>query len=92
MGAPATKVGKVRVMGPLAPFVPAFRSRLKNLGYAPLTTATELRMVADWRPMAPGTGIVSSGCNQRADQPVCRRQAFRGSHFCVSAPRLQHDD
>lgn len=48
MGIPATKVSKVRMTGPLAPFASAFRSKLKDLGYTPLTTARELRMVADW--------------------------------------------
>ncbi len=48
MGVPATKVSKVRVTGLLARFVSAFRSKLKDLGYTPLTTASELRMVADW--------------------------------------------
>ncbi|MDJ0358500.1 tyrosine-type recombinase/integrase [Paenarthrobacter sp. PH39-S1] len=47
MGIPATKVSKVRMRGPLAPFAPAFRSALKELGYTPLTMASELRMAAD---------------------------------------------
>lgn len=48
MGVPATKVGKVRMTGPLAPFASAFSSKLEDLGYTPLTVASELRMVADW--------------------------------------------
>lgn len=48
MGIPASKVSKVRMTGPLAPFASAFRSKLKDLGYAPLTIASELRMAADW--------------------------------------------
>ena len=47
MSAPATKVCKVRMSGPLAPFAPAFTAALNELGYTPLTAANELRMAAD---------------------------------------------
>ena len=45
MGRPTSKVSKVVVAGPLAPFVAAFESRLDELGYTPLTTVNVMR----WR-------------------------------------------
>ncbi|WP_113716824.1 hypothetical protein [Arthrobacter dokdonensis] len=48
MGVPASKVAKVRVRGPLAPFVPAFRAALKEAGYTPLSIVNELRMLSDF--------------------------------------------
>lgn len=46
MGRPTSKVAKVVVRGPLAPFSAAFRSRLAEAGYTPLTIVSELRQVA----------------------------------------------
>ncbi len=45
MGRPKSKVTKVVVRGPLAPFSVAYRSRLTDLGYTPLTIVNELRQV-----------------------------------------------
>lgn len=45
---PVTTAGEVHVTGPLAPFASAFKSKLKDLGYTPLSVASELRMLADW--------------------------------------------
>jgi len=46
MARPTSKVTKVEVEGPLAPFVAAYRSRLEESGYTPLTIVNELRQVA----------------------------------------------
>ncbi len=46
VGRPTSKVTKVIVRGPLAPFSAAFRSRLAEAGYTPLTIVSELRQVA----------------------------------------------
>lgn len=45
MGRPKSKVSKVVVSGPLAPFSAAYRSWLADLGYTPLTIVNELRQV-----------------------------------------------
>lgn len=57
MRSPATTVGEVRVTGPLGSYASAFRSKLTDLGYTPLTTdlgytplttARLMRTLADW--------------------------------------------
>lgn len=46
MGKPTSTVSQVHVTGPLAAFAPAFKSKLKDLGYTPLTTVNEMRLMA----------------------------------------------
>lgn len=46
MGRPISRVSKVAVTGPLAPFVGAYKSRLEAHGYTPLTAVNALRMMA----------------------------------------------
>lgn len=46
MPRPTSRVTKVEVRGPLAPFVGAYRSRLRESGYTRLTIVNELRQVA----------------------------------------------
>ena len=46
MGRPSSKVTKVVVSGPLAPFTDAYNVRLEQAGYRPLTIVNELRQVA----------------------------------------------
>lgn len=43
---PISKVSKVEVAGPLGPFAAAFKSRLDELGYTPLTTVNVMRLMA----------------------------------------------
>jgi integrase/recombinase XerD len=46
MAGPRSKVTKVVVEGPLAPYVEVYRSRLSGFGYTPLSIVNELRQVA----------------------------------------------
>jgi site-specific recombinase XerD len=46
MVSPKSKVTKVKLEGPLAPFVDLYRSRLKERGYTPLSIVNELRQLA----------------------------------------------
>jgi integrase/recombinase XerD len=46
MSRPASKVTKVRVTGPLAPFAAEFRGRLRESGYTPLSTVNVMRLMA----------------------------------------------
>ena len=41
-----TKVARVLIAGPLAPFVAAFELKLKNAGYSPLSAVTQKRLLA----------------------------------------------
>jgi integrase/recombinase XerD len=42
---PASRVSRVSMTGPLAPFADAYAAELRERGYAPLTTVNELRQV-----------------------------------------------
>jgi len=46
MSRPTTKVARVRVKGPLAPFAASYKEKLEQHGYTPLTTAVQLRRLA----------------------------------------------
>jgi integrase/recombinase XerD len=46
MSRPSSKIAKVVVSGPLAPFAAPFEKRLAELGYTPLTCVNELRLMA----------------------------------------------
>lgn len=46
MARPATRVSRVLMTGPLAPFADAYRAELLERGYAPLSIVSELRQVA----------------------------------------------
>jgi hypothetical protein len=68
MGRPS-RVCDVRVPGPLAPFADAYKVRLRERGYTPLTTVNELRQVAHlsrWlEEQGTGTvGLTSQGLRQ----------------------------
>jgi integrase/recombinase XerD len=45
MGRPTSKVSKVEVAGPLAPFAAGFKARLEQLGYAPLSAVNSMRLM-----------------------------------------------
>jgi hypothetical protein len=42
---PASRVSRVQMTGPLAPFADAYAVALSERGYTPLTTVNELRQV-----------------------------------------------
>ena len=46
MDGPKTKVSRVVVPGPLAPFVSTFESKLRNAGYTPLSAVNQKRLIA----------------------------------------------
>lgn len=46
MARPASRVSRVLMTGPLAPFAEPYRLELKERGYTPLTTVNQLRQVA----------------------------------------------
>ena len=46
MAAPASRVSRVLMTGPLAPFADAYKASLRERGYTPLTTVNELRQMA----------------------------------------------
>lgn len=87
MTRPTSKVPKVEVAGPLAPFAAVYRSRLKESGYTPLTIVTELRQVAHLsRWMEAGHVTVAELTSERLVQFLAVRRA--GGHGACSAQGL----
>lgn len=76
MGRPISRVSKVVVSGPLAPFVAAYVSKLEGRGYTPLTTVNALRMMALMSRWLEGSGLTVADLNStRVDQFVEARRA-----------------
>ena len=46
MGGPTSKVDRVVVAGPLAPYAEGFQARLEELGYTRLSAVTSMRLMA----------------------------------------------
>ncbi|EQD61747.1 phage integrase family protein, partial [mine drainage metagenome] len=63
MRKPKSKVLKVRVVGPLAPFAAAFKAELEAVGYTPLTTVNEMRMVGNLSRWLEREALTASDLN-----------------------------
>lgn len=76
MGKPTSRIGKVRVPGPLAPFATAFESALKHQGYRPLTIVNEMRVMANLSRWLDGRGETAGDLSrERIEQFLDARRA-----------------
>lgn len=76
MGRPTSKVSKVEVAGPLAPFAEAFKSRLAELGYTPLTTVNAMRLMVHLsRWLDAGEMTAADLTGERVEQYFRERRA-----------------
>ncbi len=57
MGRPISKVARVEVTGPLAPFAPMVKAAVRQCGYTPLTTVNMLRLVAHLSGWLEASGL-----------------------------------
>ena len=57
MARPTSRVSRVLMTGPLAPFADAYRAELCERGYAPLSTVSELRQVARFSRWLEADGL-----------------------------------
>lgn len=83
MATPTSKVTKVEIEGPLAPFAAAYRRRLQRSGYTPLTIVNELRQVAHlsrWMHDADVAASDLSACG--IEQFLAPRRAAKGHRAC----------
>lgn len=79
MARPTSKITKVEVEGPLAPFTAAYRSRLRESGYTPLTIVNELRQVAHMSSWMLATHLTASDLTTaRIEQFLRPRRAAKG--------------
>lgn len=76
MARATTKVSKVAVAGPLAPFAAAVTSRLAELGYTPLTRVNVMRLVAHLSQWLEAAGMTASDLTgQRLEEYFGARRA-----------------
>jgi integrase/recombinase XerD len=60
MAGPTSRVSRVLMMGPLAPFAGAYRAELRRRGYTPLSTVNELRQVARFSVWLDANGLTAA--------------------------------
>ena len=63
MAGPASRVSRVQMTGPLAPFVDAYAVALSERGYTPLTTVNELRQVGRLSRWLAASGLSAADLN-----------------------------
>ncbi len=83
MARPTSRVTRVEVTGPLAPLVAAYRLRLQESGYTPLSIVNEVRQVAHlsrWLEAGHMTGADLT--SERVEQFLAVRRA--GGHGACS--------
>lgn len=83
MARPTSRVAKVEVEGPLAPFAAAYTAKLTNNGYTPLTIVSELRQVVHLsRWMEAGDVAAAVLTPERIDEFLAPRRAAKGHRAC----------
>lgn len=84
MTRPKSRVTKVvTVMGPLAPFTAAYRSRLEECGYTPLSIVNQLRQVAHLSRWMEASSLVATDLTtERIEEFLVPRRVARGSGNC----------
>lgn len=83
MGRPTSKVAKVVVRGPLAPFSAAYRSWLTDLGYTPLTIVNELRQIGRLSRWMVGADVAVADLTMKSLEGFLEeRRAVAGSANC----------
>lgn len=76
MGRPVSKVTRVLMSGPLAPFAAEVRAGLRAAGYTPLTTVNLLRVMADLSRWLEAAGMGAGDLtNQRVEEYLRARRA-----------------
>lgn len=86
MGRPVSRVAEVVVTGPLAPFAAAYRSRLGELGYTPLTMVNMLRLAGHLSCWLEADGLTAADLS---DEVVVRyfRHRRASGRSCSFTPR-----
>jgi integrase/recombinase XerD len=76
MGRPVSKVTRVRVAGPLAPFAPMVKAAARQSGYTPLTTVNVMQLVAHLSRWLSAAGLGAGDLTrERAAEYVAARRA-----------------
>ena len=89
MGRPASRVSRVLMTGPLAPFAVPYEVELRQRGYSPLTTVNQLRQVARLSCWLEASGLtVGELTGQLVDEFVAFQRAAGRHRSSWSRPGL----
>src|SRR5579884_1482488 len=78
MSGPSSRVCRVLMSGPLAPFADAYAAELRGRGYTPLTTVSELRQVGRLSCWLESRGWSSTGLSVERIEEFLRWQRAAG--------------
>jgi integrase/recombinase XerD len=78
MGRSTSKVDKVVVAGPLAPFAEGFKARLEELGYTPLSTVTWMRLMVHLSHWLGARGLTAADLSSRRVEQYLRERRAGG--------------
>lgn len=88
MAAPASRVSRVLMTGPLAPFADAYKTSLRERGYTPLTTVNELRQMASLSRWLQAKRLTAADLSSKRAQQFLACQRAQGRRATCSRPCL----
>ena len=80
MATPTSRVSRVLMTGPVAPFADAYKLELKQRGYTPLTTVNQLRQVARVSRWLEAGGLTIAELNSARVEEFLAYQRVDGRH------------
>jgi integrase/recombinase XerD len=88
MGGPSSRVSRVLMTGPLAPFADAYRAELCGRGYTALTTVNSLRQIARLSRWLEGSGLTAADLSGERVEQFLAVQRAEGRRGACSRPVL----
>jgi integrase/recombinase XerD len=88
MHGPKTNVSRVFVLGPLAPFVSAFESKLRDAGYTPLSAVNQKRLLAHVSRWLETEGLDVNDLNDARIQAFLQSRRARGCTWSITREAL----
>jgi len=82
MAGPASRVSRVLMTGPLAPFADAYAAGLRERGYTPLTRGNQLRQVGRLSGWLEASGLSAAGLSGERVEQFLVWQRAGGRHRC----------
>ena len=90
MARPTTRVSRVLMTGPVAPFADAYRAELLARGYTPLSAVNELRQVARFSRWLEAGGVTVAGVSDvLVEGFLAWRRATACDRHSLSRPGLR---
>jgi integrase/recombinase XerD len=89
MSRPASRVSRVVMTGPLAPFADAYRAELKERGYTALTAVNELRQMARLSRWLEASGLTAADVSGERVEQFLAVQRAEGRRGACSLPSLR---